>query len=525
MNIRSIGRHPVNIGLLLGGLILGTALAYSVAHIIRIREVHGELRAYAERLVRIVDRIGDEDTRAIDSVLHANLPFCSDQELAFMRDFVFHSPYIRDMGRVKDGRLYCTTGIGRLSTPPPTATPDISSGDLKLYFRRPTLISTSTTGFIVEMNGVSLVLNPDTIQNLDEPPRFYIGLFYDRDGRRMTQTYGPPLPLSTDQVLAGRLVELNGILYQPLCSPTSMACQVAVQSRNTIVQPRGLLFITFLIGGALLGLAFAVILILFYKERRSLERQLRRAIRSGRIDLVYQPVVHLESEAVVGAEAMVRWKNDAGEAVKPETFITLAEEKGFVGEITQFVLRKSLQELADLLVDGNFKLTINIASADLSDPAFFSQLKHAIATAHVPSSAIGLELTERSTADQNVAIRAISELKAAGHSVYIDDFGTGYSSLSYLHNLAVDAIKIDRNFTQTVGTDAVTASVVPQILNMASELNLMVVVEGIETSEQAEYFRRAGAGILGQGWFFGRPVPALQLKRIVHDKAIEHHPV
>jgi sensor c-di-GMP phosphodiesterase-like protein len=252
---------------------------------------------------------------------------------------------------------------------------------------------------------------------------------------------------------------------------------------------------------------------------------LRRAIRSGRINLVYQPVVHLESEAVVGAEAMVRWNNDAGEEVKPETFIALAEEKGFVGEITRFVLRKSVEELADLLVTGNFKLTINISATDLSDPGFFSQLKHAITIAHVPPSAIGLELTERSTADQDVAIHAISELKAAGHSVYIDDFGTGYSSLSYLHNLAIDAIKIDRNFTQTIGTDAVTASVVPQILNIASELNLMVVVEGIETSEQAEYFRKAGAGILGQGWFFGKPVPAPQLKRIVHDNSIEHHPV
>jgi sensor c-di-GMP phosphodiesterase-like protein len=525
MSIRSIGRHPANIGLLLGGLVVGTALAYSVARIIRIREVHGELRAYAERLVRIVDRVGEEDKRAFDSVLHDNLAFCSDQELAFMRDFVFHSPYIRDIGRVKDGHLYCTTGVGRLPAPVATAAPDITSGDLKLYFRRPTLISTSTTGFIVELDCVSLVLNPDTIQNLDEPPRFYIALFYDRGSHRMTQTYGPPLPLTTDEVLAGTLVEQNGILYQPRCSQISMVCQVAAQSRNTILAPHGLLFISFLIGGGLLGLAFSVILILFYRERHSVERQLRRAIRNGGIDLVYQPVVQLESESVVGAEAMVRWKNDAGEEVKPETFIALAEEKGFVGEITQFVLLKSVQELADLLADGHFKLTINIASADLSDPGFFSQLRHVVTISHVPPSAIGLELTERSTADQNVAIHAISELKTAGHSVYIDDFGTGYSSLSYLHNLAIDAIKIDRNFTQTIGTDAVTASVVPQILSMAAELNLMVVVEGIETSEQAEYFRKAGAGILGQGWFFGRPVPAPELKRIVHDKSIEHHTV
>lgn len=102
--------------------------------------------------------------------------------------------------------------------------------------------------------------------------------------------------------------------------------------------------------------------------------------------------------------------------------------------------------------------------------------------------------------------------------VYIDDFGTGYSSLSYLHRLAVDAIKIDRSFTQTVGTEAVTASVVPQILAMAAQLELMVVVEGVETAEQMEYFRAAGPGLLGQGWFFGKPVPAAQLRERLSER-------
>ena len=525
MKLHAIGRHPANVGLMLSGLGLGVALAYSIAHMIRMREVRGELIAYAERLVRTGDQIGEENERAIDAVTHDNLPFCSDPELAFMRDFVFHSAHIRDIGRVKERRLYCTTGIGRLSEPIPTAAPDITSGDLKLFFHRPILISSTTTGFIVEKDGVSLVLNPDAIQNLDEPPRFYIGLLYDRNNHRMLQTFGPPLSLTVDQVLAGRLVEQNGVLYQPRCSPTSMVCQVAAISRGNIMAPGGLLVICFLIGGALLGLALSVIVILFYKEQRSIERQLRRAIRTGRVGVVYQPIVHLGTEMIVGAEALVRWNNDTGEEVKPEIFVALAEERGFVGDITQLVLQRSIHELADLLIGGNFKLTINIASADLSKPDFFMQLKTAVSAAKVPPGSIGLELTERSTADQNVAIRAVSALKDAGHSVYIDDFGTGYSSLSYLHHLAIDAIKIDRAFTQTVGTEAVTASVVPQILKMASELSLAVVVEGIETTQQAEYFRRAGENILGQGWLFGSPAPAALLKSRVREGAMQHHPV
>jgi len=135
----------------------------------------------------------------------------------------------------------------------------------------------------------------------------------------------------------------------------------------------------------------------------------------------------------------------------------------------------------------------------------------------VNPSNVGLELTERSTADHKTAVHALAQFKNTGHVMYIDDFGTGYSSLAYLHELHVDAIKMDRAFTRTVGTGAVTASVVPQILEMAAQLDLLVVVEGIETREQAEYFRAAGRGILGQGWLFGMPVPASQFRKLLQD--------
>ena len=119
-----------------------------------------------------------------------------------------------------------------------------------------------------------------------------------------------------------------------------------------------------------------------------------------------------------------------------------------------------------------------------------------------------IEITESSTARRGVAIETIQRLRQRGHSVHIDDFGTGYSSLSYLHELSVDAIKIDRSFTQSIGTESVTLFILPQILAMAEALQLLVIVEGIETAQQADYFLAdARAKILGQGWLFGRPVP------------------
>ncbi len=503
------------LGVVLCGIALGVALADMVAHAIRLREGRAELKAYAQRLVEAADELGVENTQAIDAVTHDNLPFCSEQEIAFMRDYVFHSPHIRDIGRTKDGKLYCSAGVGKLAQPQATVAPDIATGGLKLNLRARLMISANTTGFVVEKNGVVLILNPEAIQNFEEPPKYFSGFLYDRLGQSLKQTFGPAIPLTMDEVAAGEPVERNGIFYQPLCSQSSMVCQVAAESRADLLAGGGNLFTGFLVGGAMLGIALAWIAILYYHRQRSLERQLRRAIRREALTIAYQPVVNLDSGAIVGAEALVRWVDRSGKTVKPDMFVSLAEEGGYVSEITRLVLRKAIREMGDLLATGNFKITLNMTAEDLRDRRFFDLLEQSVRSAGLAPWCIGLELTERSTADQAVAIQAISELRLAGHTVYIDDFGTGYSSLSYLHRLSVDAIKIDQSFTQTVGTGAVTASVVPLILGMAYELGLMVVVEGIETSEQMEYFRKAGSGILGQGWLFGKPVPADQMKWLV----------
>jgi sensor c-di-GMP phosphodiesterase-like protein len=340
---------------------------------------------------------------------------------------------------------------------------------------------------------------------------------YDYRDARLFPVVGAPSPLGVSDITAGNFLERQGMFFQPLCDSSAMLCVVAAEARRDALLKGSAFLKGFLLGGALLGGALSLILILFYRRQRSLERQLLRAIRKGKLTLVYQPIVDLQTHAITGVEALARWVNEAGDPVSPEIFIALAEEKGFVGQITRLGLQRALEELSALLLTGNFKVTLNITAQDLADPTFFEYLESSIAAARVSPAAIGLELTERSTANQSVAIDAIARLRRSGHSVYIDDFGTGYSSLAYLHLLSADAIKLDRSFTQMVGTEAVTASVVPQVLDLAKRLDLLVVVEGIETKEQAEYFRRSGSRVLGQGYLFSRPLTALQLKKIVFE--------
>jgi sensor c-di-GMP phosphodiesterase-like protein len=237
--------------------------------------------------------------------------------------------------------------------------------------------------------------------------------------------------------------------------------------------------------------------------------------------VVYQPIVELPDGRIVGAEALLRWIDEDGNTVGPDVFVRIAEERGFVEEITRLVLRHILRDFgATLRNHPGFRISINVAAADLSDPEFLPMLDRSLERAGVPAQSLAIEITESSTANNQVAIETILSLRNRGHSVHIDDFGTGYSSLAYLHDLAVDAIKIDKAFTQAIGTGSVIVAILPQILSMAEALDLAVVVEGVETQEQADYFASDTRPIRAQGWLFGRPVPAEVLQReLAHREA------
>jgi sensor c-di-GMP phosphodiesterase-like protein len=136
---------------------------------------------------------------------------------------------------------------------------------------------------------------------------------------------------------------------------------------------------------------------------------------------------------------------------------------------------------------SDFTLSINIAVSDMNGHRLLGLLEKEVLRANVSPGQIALELTERSTADLAVARAAIRRLREAGYRVHIDDFGTGFSSLSYIDQLAVNAIKIDRSFTRAVGTDAVTAPILPQMIAMAESLGVEVIVEGVETEAQRKF--------------------------------------
>jgi sensor c-di-GMP phosphodiesterase-like protein len=274
------------------------------------------------------------------------------------------------------------------------------------------------------------------------------------------------------------------------------------------------LLIEYVCMGGLTGFCLGLVIGQFYLQRIGLAQQLRRAVRRGDLKLVYQPILALPSHNCAGAEALVRWSDEDGRPIAPDFFIGIAEDRGFVSEITAFVVHRSIQEVGSVLRSHpELTLSINIAAADLENDELFWLLEEHVRQAGIAPRQIALELTERSTTDMAVLSDAVLRLHREGYQVHIDDFGTGFSSLSYLHELEVDAIKIDRAFTRTIGTDAVTASILPQILALAESLQVEVIVEGVETQAQADYLVSTGRHMQAQGWYFGKPMLATELPK------------
>lgn len=510
--------------LVLGGA-LGAIAALQAARILELRLAQEALMRYAQQTLQVAQASAAEMVVAANRFSSDGMAFCSEDEIAAMRRFVYNAAFLKDLGRERDGFLYCTSGLGRLSRPLPMPAPVLSYFNAKQGARVDIIpdhalaLAPRSNGIIAEMRGVTAVLNPALFAKLDSPPMHTAGILRDTEHQAIAYAFGHAAPLSTAEVLSGTMLERAGVFYQPLCASSYSVCVIADEARaDMFTGQRGYFIkfpatsIVFSAVGGILGISIAGCILLFLHRQRSFERRLRRAVRAHQIVCAYQPLVDLATHAIVGAEALARWTDDAGEAIPPDIFIPIAEEKGFIGAITRQVLDRVIHDMGSLLIEGDFKVSVNLSSSDLGNPVFFTHLERALERSRVPARAIAFEITERATALHGEGQAGIARLRAAGHAIYLDDFGTGYSSLSYLHDLHADAIKIDRTFTRTIGTGAVTASVIPQILEMALKLGLGIVVEGIETAEQAEYFYSAFPGAHGQGWLFGRPVAAHEFK-------------
>ena len=257
--------------------------------------------------------------------------------------------------------------------------------------------------------------------------------------------------------------------------------------------------------------------------RLEMEKALHHATEFKLFELYYQPQTNDKNE-LIGAEALIRWKDEKKGFISPAEFIPVAEEIGLIVEIGHWVLNEALSQVATWLKEGKWQLSwrmsINVSPIQFQQAGFLPMLKTQLEKHDVPPSCVDLEITENMLLnDLSSCLKKMNAIKALGVHLSIDDFGTGYSSLKYLKSLPIDRLKIDQSFVRDLLTDKSDEAIVHAVIAMAKALNISVLAEGVETLLHYNRLREIDC-FYYQGYYFGHPVPPNEfIAAFVHDSA------
>jgi EAL domain-containing protein (putative c-di-GMP-specific phosphodiesterase class I) len=242
------------------------------------------------------------------------------------------------------------------------------------------------------------------------------------------------------------------------------------------------------------------------------ERDLRRALDEKQFVLYYQPKVDLKSGHITGAEALIRWQHPTRGLVGPYHFIQVAEERGLIVALGDWVMQEACRQNISWQQQGMkaIPIAINLSAVHFQKSNLLADVEHTLNAHALPAHCLELELTESSIMqDAAVTIATMDRLKNVGVVLALDDFGTGYSSLSQLKGLPLDNLKLDQSFVRGLPDDSDDLAICTAVIAMGRALGLKVIAEGVETTAQLAVLRTLGCDV-GQGYLFARPMPAAQ---------------
>lgn len=250
-----------------------------------------------------------------------------------------------------------------------------------------------------------------------------------------------------------------------------------------------------------------------------IEKKLRVAIEQEQLQLFYQPKIDIQTNQVVGMEALTRWIDEDLGFISPATFIPIAETRGFINDIGDWSIKQACYQIKEWneTFGTSYRVAVNISPTHFIQPNFFETVKATIEETGVNPKFIELEITEESMMESTEhSINVLNLLRAYGITLSIDDFGTGYSSFSFLKQFPIDALKIDQSFVRGMNQEDGSASIVAVMIQLGHALNLEVVVEGVENESELILLKQLGCDIV-QGYYYSVPLPAKEFTKKIEQ--------
>ncbi|USD42373.1 EAL domain-containing protein [Vibrio sp. SCSIO 43135] len=253
------------------------------------------------------------------------------------------------------------------------------------------------------------------------------------------------------------------------------------------------------------------------KRNRSMATHLEKGLKKRELFLVYQPIITSETNEVCGVEALLRWKHPVFGYVRPDIFIPIAEESSLINTVTDYVLERALTDFKHTNLNKLLHLGINVPPSYLADEENLKRLQVFKSQLLALNIKLGVEITERQLLNEQGQL-AVADLHSLGIDILIDDFGTGTTSLSVLQNIRFDYLKIDKCFIDTIGVTSVNAPVLNSIIELANNLDVKTIAEGVETSEQHSYLVAKGVPYQ-QGYYHFKPMTLRHVLPLIKPKS------
>ncbi|MDO6407849.1 EAL domain-containing protein [Pantoea phytobeneficialis] len=479
--------------------------------------VHQQQITTANSLLAQAERMSDSAWDMITELRQFHYQPCSAIEDKLQREGNLNA-YFRSIGKLEGDNVTCSSAYG------------MNPGSLsEMMLRHPPV--TGKAWWSISIRGTFGVPNRPAVifvRQLPDGEGFwavidgqylmdFMRALGESRGYRMTMRFNDGAPITSGPAEQLPETYLKSEPWRAESSRYPISVEVVVPPSELLKAWRQALFI-FLPMAAIFSILLMILTANWLRRRISWRDEIRRAMRNRQFSVHYQPVYSMAAQHCNGVEALLRWHLPNGDTIRPDIFISAAEEEGMIVPLTRHLLELMAEDIQSWQVEPGFHIGLNLAAEHLQHPEFVADIQLFARRVQNKKLQITLELTERSLIhDGEDVARKLRLLQLQGMKVAIDDFGTGHCSLSYLQTFPLDYLKIDRGFINAIERLDGETPVLDAIINLAHKLQLEVLGEGVETSLQFQYLQQRGVVFI-QGYYYAWPMDNDRLRAWLNEQ-------